>query len=99
MLNLIREPMDSRSRWQQRRGGAAPAELIQLDRIVDEMRLKKSEQEIELMQIASNISAEAHTVPCKTVKPNMMEYALEAELNYIFGKMVVRLLTIALWWW
>ncbi|MEG0405055.1 MAG: Xaa-Pro aminopeptidase [Acinetobacter sp.] len=71
---------------QQRRGGAAPAELIQLDRIVDEMRLKKSEQEIELMQIASNISAEAHIRAMQTVKPNMMEYALEAELNYIFGK-------------
>jgi len=71
---------------QQRRGGAAPAELIQLDRIVDEMRLKKSAQEIELMQIASNISAEAHIRAMQTVKPNMMEYALEVELNYIFGK-------------
>ncbi|ENV08262.1 hypothetical protein F966_04131 [Acinetobacter higginsii] len=71
---------------EQRRGSAAPAELIQLDRIVDEMRLKKSAQEIELMQIASNISAEAHTRAMQTVKPNMMEYALEAELNYIFGK-------------
>lgn len=71
---------------EQRRGSAAPAELIQLDRIVDEMRLKKSAQEIELMQIASNISAEAHTRAMQIVKPNMMEYALEAELNYIFGK-------------
>ncbi|USA45603.1 Xaa-Pro aminopeptidase [Acinetobacter sp. C26M] len=71
---------------EQRRGSAAPAELIQLDRIVDEMRLKKSAQEIELMQIASNISAEAHTRAMQTVKPNMMEYTLEAELNYIFGK-------------
>ncbi|ENU30513.1 hypothetical protein F991_01649 [Acinetobacter sp. CIP-A165] len=71
---------------QQRRGGTAPAEMIQLDRIVDEMRLKKSAQEIELMQIASNISAEAHTRAMQTVKPEMMEYALEAELNYIFGK-------------
>ncbi|NIE96787.1 Xaa-Pro aminopeptidase [Acinetobacter sp. Tr-809] len=84
---------DSRvSQWiqkadaEQRRGSAAPAELIQLDRIIDEMRLKKSAQEIELMQIASNISAEAHTRAMQTVKPNMMEYALEAELNYIFGK-------------
>ncbi|MBC9230242.1 Xaa-Pro aminopeptidase [bacterium SPL81] len=71
---------------EQRRGNAAPAELIQLDRIVDEMRVKKSAQEIELMQIASNISAEAHTSAMQTVKPEMMEYALEAELNYIFGK-------------
>ena len=71
---------------QQRRGGTAPAEVVQLDRIVDEMRLKKSAKEIELMQIASNISAEAHTRAMQTVKPNVMEYALEAELNYIFGK-------------
>ena len=71
---------------QQRRGGAAPAEIIQLDRIIDEMRLKKSAKEIELIQIASNISAEAHTRAMQNVKPNMMEYALEAELNYVFGK-------------
>ena len=71
---------------QQRRGSTSPAELIQLDRLIDEMRLKKSAQEIELMQIASNISADAHTRAMQSVKPEMMEYALEAELNYIFGK-------------
>jgi Xaa-Pro aminopeptidase len=64
----------------------APAQLLQLDRIVDEMRLVKSPQELELMQIAANISAEAHTRAMQTVHPEMMEYALEAELNYIFGK-------------
>ncbi|WP_038342192.1 aminopeptidase P N-terminal domain-containing protein [Acinetobacter sp. A47] len=78
------------SQWIQKadahRGGTAPAEVLQLDRIVDEMRLKKSAQEIELMQIAANISAEAHTRAMQTVKPEMMEYALEAELNYIFGQ-------------
>jgi Xaa-Pro aminopeptidase len=62
--------MDSKADAQQRRGGAAPAEVVQLDRIVDEMRLKKSAKEIELMQIASNISAEAHTRAMQTVKPN-----------------------------
>lgn len=65
---------------------AAPAQLVQLDRIVDEMRLIKSPQEIELMQIASTISAKAHTRAMQTVRPGMMEYALEAELNYIFGQ-------------
>ena len=69
-----------------RKGTTAPAQLIQLDRIVDEMRLHKDAEEIQLMQIASDISAEAHTQAMKTVKPGMMEYALEAELNYIFGK-------------
>ncbi|EML1065603.1 Xaa-Pro aminopeptidase [Acinetobacter nosocomialis] len=65
---------------------AAPAQLVQLDRIIDEMRLIKSPQEIELMQIASKISAKAHTRAMQTVRPGMMEYALEAELNYIFGQ-------------
>ena len=69
-----------------RKGTTAPAQLIQLDRIVDEMRLHKDAEEIQLMQIASNISAEAHTQAMKAVRPGMMEYALEAELNYIFGK-------------
>ena len=69
-----------------RRGTSAPAHIIQLDRILDEMRLHKSEQEIKLMQLASNISSEAHTRAMQTVRPGMMEYALEAEINYIFGK-------------
>ena len=69
-----------------RRGTSAPAQVIQLDRIVDEMRLHKDANEIELMQIASDISADAHTQAMLAVRPGMMEYALEAELNYIFGK-------------
>ena len=68
------------------RGFGVPAQLIQLDQILDEMRLHKSVQEIELMQIASNISADAHTRAMQKVHPDMMEYALEAELNYIFGQ-------------
>ena len=69
-----------------RRGTAAPAQVIQLDRILDEMRLFKSAQEIALMQTASDVSAQAHTRAMQTVKPGMMEYALEAELNYVFGQ-------------
>ena len=76
----------AKANGESRRGTAAPAQMIQLDRILDEMRLHKSADEIELMQIASDISAEAHTRAMQTVKPGMMEYALEAELNYIFGK-------------
>ncbi|MEK5755810.1 Xaa-Pro aminopeptidase [Acinetobacter variabilis] len=69
-----------------RRGTSAPAQIMQLDRIVDEMRLHKDENEIELMQLASDISAEAHTLAMQKVRPGIMEYALEAELNYVFGK-------------
>lgn len=64
----------------------APKQLQSLDRIVDEMRLIKSPAEIELMQIAADISAQAHTRAMQTVRPGMMEYALEAEINYVFGQ-------------
>lgn len=63
-----------------------PNKLQSLDHIVDEMRLKKSAAEIELMQIAADISAQAHTRAMQTVRPGMMEYALEAEINYVFGQ-------------
>ena len=59
------------------------------------MRLIKSPQELELMQIASTISAQAHTRAMQTVRPGMMEYALEAELIYL-GKTAVCLLTTVL---
>lgn len=52
-----------------RRGTSAPSHIIQLDRILDEMRLHKSAQEIELMQTASTISAQAHTRAMQTVRP------------------------------
>ncbi|MEB3767932.1 Xaa-Pro aminopeptidase [Acinetobacter sp. MD2] len=70
----------------QRKGADSPSTVLQLDRILDEMRVIKSEQELELMQIAANISADAHMRAMQKVRPNMMEYVLDAELNYIFGQ-------------
>ncbi|MFC3901554.1 Xaa-Pro aminopeptidase [Acinetobacter marinus] len=70
----------------QRQGDRAPQHLIQLDGLLDEMRLIKSADELALMQMAGKISAEAHTRAMQKVRPEMMEYALEAELNYIFGQ-------------
>lgn len=87
--------MDQKSECQHRHE-AAPAQLVQLDRIVDEMRLIKSPQEIELMQIASTISAKAHTRAMQTVRPGMMEYALELSLIISLGKTAVCLLTTVL---
>lgn len=71
---------------QDKRGDGAPSQVLQLDRLLDEMRLFKSEEEIQLMQIASDISAQAHTRAMQKVRPGMKEYALEAELNYVFNQ-------------
>ncbi|WP_445116211.1 Xaa-Pro aminopeptidase [Acinetobacter sp. WZC-1] len=75
-----------RQAGEQRQGNGAPAEMVQLDRILDDMRLYKSAREIELMQLAADISAQAHSRAMQRVRPGMMEYALEAELNYVFGQ-------------
>jgi Xaa-Pro aminopeptidase len=71
---------------QQRRGFGAPAQIVQLDSIVDEMRVFKSRKEIEIMQYAADVSAQAHTRAMQVTKPGVTEYQVEAELIYEFGK-------------
>lgn len=71
---------------QVRRGAKAPSSLCDLEPIVGEMRLFKSEQEIELLRRAAAISVVAHKramAICRTVK---YEYELEAELIYEFAR-------------
>jgi Xaa-Pro aminopeptidase len=71
---------------QQRQGGQPPLEIVQLDHVLDEMRLIKDEVEIDLMRCAAEISAAAHIRAMQQVRPQMMEYALEAEVLYEFQK-------------
>ena len=70
----------------QSRTQTAPSSVKQLDELLDEMRLIKSSAEIELMQHAADLSAAAHLHAMQVVHPGMMEYALEAEFNYLFAK-------------
>lgn len=70
----------------QRQGRQGPVEIIQLDSLLDEMRLFKDTHEIDLMRRAAQISAQAHVRAMQQVKPGMMEYQLEAELLYIFAQ-------------
>lgn len=70
----------------QRQGGQGPVEIIQLDSLLDEMRLFKDTHEIDLMRRAAQISAQAHVRAMQQVKSGMMEYQLEAELLYIFAQ-------------
>jgi Xaa-Pro aminopeptidase len=70
----------------QRQGGSVPVEIIQLDSLLDEMRLIKDEHEINTMRRVGQISAHAHVRAMQNVHPNMMEFALEAELLYEFTR-------------
>jgi len=69
----------------QSRGGVLPAnEIVDPRLIVHEMRLHKSDDEIELMQRAADISCEAHHRTARLAQPDRFEYELEAELTHTF---------------
>ena len=64
----------------------APHEITNLDKIVHEMRLIKDADELALIQKAIDIDGQAQIRACKTCKPGMYEYELEAEIRYEFVK-------------
>lgn len=69
----------------QSRGGILPAnEIVDPRLLVHEMRLHKSDDEVQLMQRAADISCEAHHRAARLAQPDRHEYELEAELAYIF---------------
>src|SRR2546425_3468341 len=63
-----------------------PRTIIDPATIVHEMRVLKSPEEIELMQKAADIAAEAHVEAMKTVRPGMKEYEVEALIEQIFRR-------------
>ncbi|PKO25102.1 MAG: Xaa-Pro aminopeptidase [Betaproteobacteria bacterium HGW-Betaproteobacteria-8] len=71
-------------RAQGRSGITAPSEMADARVIIDEMRLFKSAEELEVMRRAADISAHAHRRAMQTARPGMMEYEVEAELLHHF---------------
>jgi Xaa-Pro aminopeptidase len=63
-----------------------PRTIIDPATIVHEMRVLKSPEEIELMQTAADIAAEAHVEAMKTVRPGMKEYEVEAQIEQLFRR-------------
>ena len=71
-------------RNQARTGVSVPECIVDIRPLVDEMRLVKSPFEQTLMQQSANIAANAHNRAMRFAKPNMMEYAVEAEFLHEF---------------
>lgn len=67
-----------------RSGVTAPTEIIDSRLLLDEMRLFKSAQELQVMREAALISAKAHRRAMQITRPGMMEYEVEAEFLHIF---------------
>ena len=81
LLNIVQQ-----LRRKVRAGISAPNKIINVEHLVHEMRLIKSEAEIAVMQHGADISANAHIQAMKACRPGVYEYQLRAELDYGFLK-------------
>lgn len=73
ILNYLKE-----QRVRRLKSAYPPHTIIDPTPIIGEMRLHKSPEEIELMQKAADIAAEAHILAMKKVRPGMNESQVEA---------------------
>ena len=69
-----------------RRPFEPPTTIVDPTLILHEMRVLKTPEEIEIMQCAADIAAEAHVEAMKAVRPGMMEYEVEAMIEAYFRK-------------
>ncbi|MPZ44894.1 MAG: M24 family metallopeptidase [Betaproteobacteria bacterium] len=71
-------------RLRSRTGVRAPAEVVDLPSILDEMRLIKDAHELATMRRAAAISTSAHRRAMRFARPGLHEYEIEAELMHEF---------------
>jgi Xaa-Pro aminopeptidase len=69
-----------------RMGKRAPAAVLDSGRILHEMRLVKSPEEIERLRKAAEITAEAHMAAMRDGQPGRREYQVQAEIEYAFRR-------------
>ena len=71
-------------RLRARRGGEYPSEIVDPGVLLHEMRLKKGQDEIDVMRRAAIITREAHLAAMRAARPGRFEYEVEAELLRTF---------------
>ncbi|MCA1557138.1 MAG: Xaa-Pro aminopeptidase [Acidobacteria bacterium] len=76
----------ARMRAMGRRGITPPQSIVDPGTILHEMRLIKTDEEIELMQRAADIAAEAHRMAMQESRPGVKEYVIEALIEYHFRR-------------
>jgi Xaa-Pro aminopeptidase len=81
---IIREI--SRLRSLNRKPVHPPTTIVDPATIIHELRVIKSPDELELMQQAADIAAEAHCEAMKAARPGMREFELEALIEQVFRR-------------
>jgi Xaa-Pro aminopeptidase len=73
-------------RAQARAGISAPGEICDVRKVLDDMRLVKDANELDVMRRAAHISAGAHIRAMQIARPGLREYEVEAELLHEFRR-------------
>ena len=81
----------NRVRAKVRQGIEAPGEFAAISPLLNELRLRKSPAELEVMRYAAQVSARAHVRAMQASRAGLCEYHLEAELEYEFRRGGARL--------
>lgn len=70
--------------YRTRYGRSAPGTVRDLSDVVAEMRLRKSEEEIESMRAACSLTAEGHREAMRFTRPGLHEYQVQAAMEYVW---------------
>jgi Xaa-Pro aminopeptidase len=73
-------------RGRARSGVTAPREIVDIHALLDEMRLIKGAEELEVMRRAAAITARAHRRAMRETRPGRGEHEIEAELLHEFRR-------------
>ncbi len=60
--------------------------MVDVHRLVRQLRLLKSDEEVALIKKALAVTRQAHHRAMRLCRPQMMEYGLQAEYEYVFKK-------------
>lgn len=69
-----------------RRGGKVMTGILDPTVLTNKMRLLKDRTEMALMQKAADVTAAGHRAALEMLRPGLMEYEIDAELNYHYRK-------------
>lgn len=77
LLNRLRD-------YGARFGKTTPSRVLDLARVIAEMRILKSPSEIESLRAACELSAEGHREAMRFAQPGMYEYQVQAAMEYVW---------------
>ena len=80
---LVDLEMKSNSRSRQK-FGLGPVSIVDPSRLINELRLRKSQAEIDLMRHSAKIAAQAHIQAMANTKPGVGEWQLEGIIEGLF---------------